>query len=135
MRTFKPGDIALYSPIIDGPAFGCVVVYEPWALGSGHMVTTVEALGEDYQEYVGVTKTRSCGVLLRALRMAPTEYVEGEWVIAGEAEPAAVVTFADTPSPETGHVGWQWWAMGEMGEAKSYEDARRKAETVIARHI
>jgi len=136
MRTFRPGDIVLYSPIIDGPSFGCVVVHEPWKLGSGHDVTTVCHLGKEYQEHVGCAgRTRSCGVLLRALRMAPTEYVEGEWCLAGQDEPSAVISFATLPHPDTGHIGWIWWALGKLGDADSYEDAKRKAEAVIAQLI
>jgi hypothetical protein len=64
----------------------------------------------------------------------PTEYVEGEWCWPTDgSEPAAVVTFASEPSPETGHVGWCWWALGTMGDAKSYEDACRAAEAALHR--
>ena len=28
--------------------------------------------------------------------------------------PAAVVTYSEEPSPETGHVGWMWWALGAV---------------------
>lgn len=39
------------------------------------------------------------------------------------------------PSPETGHVGWCWWAMGSMGDAPSYEAARDAAVAEIQRRM
>jgi hypothetical protein len=59
------------------------------------------------------------------LKTLPTEYFEGEWRLptADGAEPWAVVTYAEEPSPETGHVGWCWWAPGEMGDAPTYDSA------------
>lgn len=65
----------------------------------------------------------------------PTEYIEGEWTRTrvNGAEPWAVVTYASEPSPETGHVGWCWWALGRMGEAPSYESAKAAAEAELAR--
>ena len=41
-------------------------------------------------------------------------------------EPSAVITYTDEPSPETGDVGWCWWADG--WGAPTYEDACRAAE-------
>ena len=71
----------------------------------------------------------------RRLRSLATEYIQGKWVVPGQegAEPAAVVTYATEPSPETGHVGWVWWAHGKMGEAASYEQACLAAEAVVRR--
>jgi hypothetical protein len=65
----------------------------------------------------------------------PTEYFEGEWHFpkAEGPEPWAVITYADEPSPETGHVGWCWWALGAMGDAPTYEAARDAAEAEIQR--
>lgn len=131
-HPWKPGDIVYYSPC-PGYAFGCVVESAPWELGGGRRVTSVRGLGPEYQVCVGLTRTRSPGVYCGALRPAPTEYVEGKWVLAGNAEPAAVIIYTDEPSPETGHVGWCWWALGDMGDAPSYEQARAKAEAVVAR--
>lgn len=67
----------------------------------------------------------------------PTEFFEGEWHFPEEDGPApwAVLTYADEPSPETGHVGWCWWALGMMGDAPTYEAAKRKAETWIQARI
>jgi len=63
----------------------------------------------------------------------PTEYVEGEWCwpTADGPEPGAVITFTTEPSPETGHVGWCWWALGDMGDATTYDEARQKAESSL----
>ena len=60
----------------------------------------------------------------------PTEYVDGRWIFptADGPEPDAEVPYAIEPSPETGHVGWCWWARGRMGEAKTYQAATRAAE-------
>jgi hypothetical protein len=63
----------------------------------------------------------------------PTEFVGGRWSVPTDDEPQAVVTYATTPSPETGHVGWCWWALGKMGEAASYDLARAAAESVVER--
>lgn len=66
----------------------------------------------------------------------PIEYVEGEWVFGGtEAESAAVITYATEPSPETGHVGWVWWALGKMGDAPTLTAAREAAETVVRKEL
>ena len=66
----------------------------------------------------------------------PTEFVEGEWNWpTDDSDPAAVVTYSEEPSPETGHVGWCWWALGWMGDAPTYEDAKRKAETWVHARI
>jgi hypothetical protein len=62
------------------------------------------------------------------------EYIEGEWVHpGGGGDPGAVVTYAREPSPETGHVGWVWWAMGDMGESVSLEAAKAAAITSLER--
>lgn len=67
----------------------------------------------------------------------PTEFFEGEWRFptADGPEPLAVITYAEEPSPETGHVGWCWWALGAMGDAATYEDAREAAEAVMRRRM
>ena len=64
----------------------------------------------------------------------PTEFVDGCWVLpTHDSCPDAVVTFASEASPETGHQGWCWWALGRMGEALSYNEARAKAEAAVRR--
>jgi protein gp37 len=68
------------------------------------------------------------------------EYVEGEWIFGrvqgeGEGEAGAVITYATEPSPETGDVGWCWWAMGEMGEAKDIKEAMAAAEAVMRQYL
>lgn len=68
------------------------------------------------------------------IRFIPTEFCAGEWILSGEAEPDAVVTYASEPSPETGHVGWCWWAQGRMGAAPTYADAKRCAEDALRAH-
>ena len=66
----------------------------------------------------------------------PTEYVEGEWCYpTHDSEPAAVITYTTDPSPETGHVGWVWWALGEMGEAPSMEAAKAAAVEALGRFV
>lgn len=72
--------------------------------------------------------------MLKPADMA-TEYSDGEWrvPIADGPEPQAVVTYTEEPSPETGHVGWCWWALGRMGDANSYDEARRKAEASLSK--
>ena len=50
-------------------------------------------------------------------------------------EPWAVITYTDEPSPETGHVGWCWWARGSMGDAPTYEAARDAAVAEIQRRM
>lgn len=67
----------------------------------------------------------------------PTEFFEGEWHFpkADDPEPWAVITYTDEPSPETGHVGWCWWAMGSMGDAPSYEAACDAAVAEIQRRM
>jgi len=67
----------------------------------------------------------------------PTELVNGEWCFPQTEgpEPAAVITYTDEPSPETGDVGWCWWAYGSMGCAPTYDDACQAAEAEIKRRI
>lgn len=66
----------------------------------------------------------------------PTEFVEGEWCWPNDdsdSGAAAVVTYSEEPSPETGHVGWMWWALGSMGDAPTYEAACAAAVTELHR--
>jgi len=66
-------------------------------------------------------------------RLASTalEFVRGAWVPAGDEDAIALVTYATSPSPETGHVGWCWWAKGKMGDAGSLEGAMLRAERAL----
>jgi len=81
---------------------------------------------------MGVSQPHTCEPILGEV---PTEFFEGEWHFpkADGPEPWAVITYTDEPSPETGHVGWCWWAMGSMGDAPSYEAARDAAVAEIQR--
>lgn len=134
-RRWRVGEIVLYSPD-SRHAFGCIVESEPWPIGDGsRYVTTVYALGPEYQSHVGCPgRTRSAGIYCGALQPAPTEYALGTWRLADDPEPgddpAGVIVYASEPSPETGHVGWCWWARGRMGDAPSYEAARAEVERV-----
>jgi hypothetical protein len=75
--------------------------------------------------------------LVDAIRARLPESFEGEWHFpkADGPEPWAVITYTDEPSPETGHVGWCWWAMGSMGDAPTYEAARDAAVAEIQRRM
>jgi hypothetical protein len=68
-------------------------------------------------------------VLVAMLRRGElcSEYFEGEWRQPSEVEAWAVISYTEDPSPETGHVGWVWWAQGKMGEAPSLAAARMRA--------
>lgn len=69
----------------------------------------------------------------------PIEYVEGEWRYGcRDPEPpeaAACIVYTTEPSPETGHIGWCWWALGKMGAARTLREARDMCEAVIEHHI
>lgn len=67
----------------------------------------------------------------------PTEFFNGEWHFphAEGPEPLALITYTEEPSPENGHVGWCWWAMGKMGDAPTYEAACDAAVTEIQRRM
>lgn len=66
-----------------------------------------------------------------------TEFFEGEWHVPAAEGPApwAVIVYTDEPSPETGHVGWCWWALGAMGDAPTYEAACTAAVAEIQRRM
>ena len=72
--------------------------------------------------------------LLRINRL-PCEFWGGRWHWPSGANPLAVVTYATAPNPETGHVGWMWWALGAMGDAPTYEAACAAAVAEIRRRI
>jgi hypothetical protein len=68
-------------------------------------------------------------VLVAMLRRGElcSEYFEGEWRQPSEVEAWAVISYTEEPSPETGHVGWVWWAQGRMGDAPTLAAARARA--------
>jgi hypothetical protein len=59
------------------------------------------------------------------------EYLDGEWRQPGEGEPWAVISYTEEPSPETGHIGWVWWAQGKMGDAPTLVVARLRAVAAL----
>lgn len=60
-------------------------------------------------------------------------YLSGDaWFTPSVDDPDAIVTHVTEPSPETGHVGWVWWAKGKMGEAKTLAEARGAAERSLS---
>ena len=67
--------------------------------------------------------------LLGVNRLA-TEYWDGKWHWPSEAEPLAIVTFAQEPYRER-RAGWNWWADGRMGWAESYEQAKSLAVELL----
>lgn len=124
MEKVKDQDVVLYTT--GNRTFGAVVSGESWALGSGHAVVNLEGLGPEYRAYTRVDRARVNAASVRALRPAPTEWVEGEWTYPNtepdaDLEPVAIITYVREPSPETGHVGWCWWALGKMGDALTVE--------------
>lgn len=65
-----------------------------------------------------------------------TEFVDGRWIEPTDtSDPSAVVMHTTEPSPETGHVGWCWWALGAMGEASTYEEACAAAVAELQRRM
>ena len=59
------------------------------------------------------------------------DLIDGRWHFRLRPPSAAVVAYCSEPSPETGHIGWCWWAAGRMGDAETLEDAKRAAEAVV----
>jgi hypothetical protein len=99
------------------------------AQGCGDAVRDVPQEGREHRSVSGDAMT--------IVKEVPTEFFEGEWHFSKPdgPEPWAVVTYAENPSPETGHVGWCWWAMGSMGEAPTYEAARDAAMVALKRRV
>jgi hypothetical protein len=48
---------------------------------------------------------------------------------------SGAVANSEEPSPETGHVGWMWWALGAMGDAPTYEASCDAAVAELQRRI
>lgn len=67
------------------------------------------------------------------INQLPVEFWNGRWHLpsGGRSDAIAIIVYDAEPCPETGHVGWCWWARGKMGEAKTYEDAKRQAEAKL----
>jgi hypothetical protein len=88
------------------------------------------AEAEALQVLAAFARDQRCHRCYLALSDMPTDYVDGRWVVPRPdgPEPLAVVTYASEESPETGHVGWVWWALGRMGEANSYPLAKHAAQ-------
>lgn len=80
-----------------------------------------------------MSATENTAELLRLLSVDRLlcEFWNERWHWPSNAEPLAVITYASEPSPETGHVGWYWWALGKMGEAKTYAEAKLAAEAAV----
>lgn len=119
--------------------FGAVVVGKPWNIATkfnpDELLVELRGLGQEFKTATGSTMSSISGVSCdaRHLRLAPTIFANGAWTLDSEAEPQALVTYTFEPCSETGHIGWCWWALGHMGDASSYEQARAKAEAVVAR--
>ena len=83
------------------------------------------------EEYINIDPSSYCD----GRYPLPIEWIDGEWIYGDRnpepLEAAACITYTEESSPETGHVGWCWWALGKMGEAKSLKEAMTKAEAVI----
>ena len=66
----------------------------------------------------------------------PMCLVNGQWIWGDkqheDADVSAYVAYTTEPSPETGHIGWVWWAQGRMGEAAALMDAMAQAEAKLA---
>jgi hypothetical protein len=121
---WKTGDIVISEERCEGQSGFGAVVCGPVDLDGRTRVVGL-------RHFLGHGRNRSKAARCSKLRPAPTELVAGQWVVAGEYEPDAVVTYASEPSPETGHVGWCWWARGRMGESDSYESAKLAAEEAL----
>lgn len=64
------------------------------------------------------------------------EWREGAWVEGhSEYDCQACCIFTTEPSPETGHVGWVWWALGRMGDAPTLPLAQAAAEAVLSSQV
>lgn len=62
------------------------------------------------------------------------EFYNGNWHMrGGDADPDAVVTYSAAPSPETGHIGWCWWAHGKTGDAPTLPQAMALARAALAK--
>ena len=66
----------------------------------------------------------------------PMCLVNGAWIWGDkkheDADVQACIVYTTEPSPETGHIGWAWWALGRMGDANTLQDAMAQAEAKLA---
>ena len=66
----------------------------------------------------------------------PMCLVDGAWIWGDKqhenADVSAYVVYTTEPSPETGHIGWAWWALGRMGDANTLQDAMAQAKAKLA---
>lgn len=66
----------------------------------------------------------------------PMCLVNGQWIWGDkqheDADVQAYIVYTTQPSPETGHEGWVWWALGRMGDANTLQDAMAQAEAKLA---
>jgi hypothetical protein len=135
LRSLSIGAPVAYDPGSGRWFAGCVV--GPVRMLGSSAVVEIDGLPPEYAQHVGLRgKTRVVAAFVDSLVPLPSEYVEGEWCYpTDESNPAAVVTYSQHPSPETGSEGWVWWALGKVGDADSYDSAMAAAEAVIARHL
>lgn len=78
-------------------------------------------------EHIKLTPVRAC----RGDHPLPIEYGDGdgEWLFGGsEYDTEAYIDYTATPTNDTGHTGWVWWALGKDGDAQSLEEAKRAVE-------
>lgn len=124
-RHWKRGDIVQYEAIA-GHWFGAVVSSErPFLVGAETLSVTLHALGPEYRSYTGKPAWRtSVTTPLERVRVAPTELVNGVWVVSDDWEADAVISYAT----EGNVTGWLWWAHGVVETAYSYESAKLAAE-------
>lgn len=101
----------------------CDSVFDGEVSLAGNPVEAAAELAEWCKKYLDPHPSTTCDG-----DRIPTEYAEGEWRVPADDDAAACfITYSENPSPETGHAGWIWWALGRMGEASSYADAKAKA--------
>lgn len=65
----------------------------------------------------------------------PMCLVDGAWIWGDkkheDADVQAYVVYTTEPSPETGHMGWVWWALGRMGDSNTLKYAMAQAEAKL----
>ncbi len=74
-------------------------------------------------------------LICRGRNPFPMCLVDGAWIWGDkkheDADVQAYVVYTTQPSPETGHEGWVWWALGRMGDANTLQDAMAQAEAKL----